>query len=191
MGGFLRYCADKIEFSPSFICDSVVNAAYVAITAYLYVASARAAAGVGAIIFIAVVVLGAQAAKVVLMFSLDRRGGEAGSKQSPALVTDGVYGVSRNPAYFITILQNVLWSLLLLLAIADQPSSAVAVVVILALPPVHCLVLDRFVIRQEEANLTRWHPAAYAAYAGRVNRWIGRRRPTTQVKLSAATSQGS
>ncbi len=191
MGAFLRYCVDEIEFSPSFICDLIVSTAYVAVTAYLYDASAHDAPSAGVIIFIAVVVLEAQAAKVALMFSLVRRGGDAGLKQSPALVTDGIYSYSRNPAYLVTIVQNLLWSLLLLLAIVDLPMNIVAVVVILALPLVHFLVLDRLVIRREEANLSRWHPASYEDYASRVNRWIGRRRQSTQARLSAATSQGS
>ncbi len=192
MGAFLRYCADKIEFSPSFICDLVVSIAYIAVTTLLYVASAYTAPSTEAVIFIAVIVLEAQATKVALMFSLDRRGGDAGSRQAPALVTDGLYGFTRNPAYLITIVQNVLWSLLLLLTIAGEPANAVAVTAILVLPLIHFAVLDRFVIRQEELNLSRWHPAAYAAYAGRVNRWVGRRRPVTQPavapELSAASS---
>lgn len=194
MGAFLRHCFGEIEFSPSFICDLVINTAYVAVTAYLFDASAHEAPSAGVIIFIAVVVLEAQAAKVALMFSLVRRGGDAGSKQSPSLVTDGIYSYSRNPAYLVTIVQNVLWSLLLLLVIVDRPVdtiAAVSTVVILALPLGHFLVLDRLVIRREETNLSCWHPADYETYANRVNRWIGRRRQGTQARLSAATSQGS
>jgi protein-S-isoprenylcysteine O-methyltransferase Ste14 len=190
MGAFLRYCVDEIEFSPSFICDLIVSTAYVAVTAYLFDASAHEAPSAGVIIFIAVVVLEAQAAKVALMFSLVRRGGDAGLKQSPSLVTDGIYSYSRNPAYLVTIAQNLMWSLLLLLAIVDQPMNIFVVVVILALPLVHFLVLDRLVIRREEANLSCWHPAAYEDYASRVNRWIGRRKQSAQARLSAATSQG-
>src|SRR5579864_4328034 len=103
MGAFLRYCADKIEFSPSFISDCAISVAYVLVTAFLYVASAHTAPTTDAVIFIAVIVLEAQATKVALMFSLDRRGGDAGSGQSHALVTDGLYSFTRNPAYLITI----------------------------------------------------------------------------------------
>jgi protein-S-isoprenylcysteine O-methyltransferase Ste14 len=195
MGAFLRYCADKIEFSPSFISDCAVSFAYVLVTAFLYVASAHTAPTTEAVIFIAVVVLEAQATKVALMFSLDRRGGDAGSGQSHALVTDGLYSFTRNPAYLITIVQNVLWSLLLLLTILGGRASAFAVFVIVALPLVHFFVLDRLVIRQEEVNLARWHPAAYAAYVASVNRWIGRRTPSAQPavegELSAASTRGN
>jgi protein-S-isoprenylcysteine O-methyltransferase Ste14 len=195
MVAFLRYCADKIEFSPSFRSDCAVSFAYVLVTAFLYVASAHAAPTTEAVIFIAVIVLEAQAIKVALMFSLDRRGGDAGLGQSHELVTDGLYGFTRNPAYLITIVQNVLWSLLLLLAVGPEGARTVAGLVIVALPVVHFVVLDRLVIRQEERDLAHWHPAAYAAYATRVNRWIGRRRPLEQpvveVDLSTASSQGN
>ena len=72
MRAFLRYCVDGIEFSPSFICDLVVSTAYLMVTTYLYVASAHSAPSTAQVIFIAVVVLVAQASKVALMFSLVR-----------------------------------------------------------------------------------------------------------------------
>jgi protein-S-isoprenylcysteine O-methyltransferase Ste14 len=188
MGGWLRN-AGKIEFSPSFVCDLTVSLAYVLVTAYLFVASAHTAPSTEAVIFIAVIVLEAQATKVALMFSLDRRGGDAGSSRAHTLVTDGVYGLSRNPAYLVTIVQNVLWSLLLLLVIGGRPIGMIELAIILALPLIHFFILDRVVIRQEELNLAHWHPATYAAYAGTVNRWIGRRRPAAEPQLSAVRSQ--
>ena len=188
MGAFSRYWG-RIEFSPSFISDLVFSLLYILVTTHLYVASYRAAPSRDAIAFIALVVLVAQAAKVALMFSLDRRGGKAGLGQSHALVTCGVYRYSRNPAYLVTILQNGRWSLLLLLAIAGQPVSLIVVLVIAALPVLHFLVLDRLVIRREEINLAEWHPLAFATYASGVNRWIGRRRNAPQPGLSAATPQ--
>src|SRR5262249_9556612 len=111
MGAFLRYWG-RIEFSPSFIAVVVFQTLYVAVTTYLFVASYRVAPSPDAIALIAFIVLVAQAAKVALMFSLDRRGGKAGSGQAHMLVTCGVYQYSRNPAYLVTIAQNVLWSLL-------------------------------------------------------------------------------
>jgi protein-S-isoprenylcysteine O-methyltransferase Ste14 len=106
------------------------------------------------------------------------------------LVTDGIYGYSRNPAYLVTIVQNLLWSLLLVVTVIGHSVSVVALAVILVLPLAHFLVLDRIVIRQEEADLARWHPAAFAGYAASVNRWIGRRQ-AAQTGLSNATSQNS
>lgn len=186
----LRYHFGEIEFSPSFICDFVVSTAYLLVTTYLYVASAFTAPSTEAMIFIAVIVLEAQATKVALMFSLVRRGGDAGAKQSHVLVTDGIYGYSRNPAYLVTIVQNLLWSLLLIVTIIGHSANVVTLAVILVLPLAHFLVLDRIVIRQEEADLARWHPAAFAGYAASVNRWIGRRQ-AAQTGLSNATSQNS
>ncbi len=99
-------------------------------------------------------------------------------------MTDGLYRFTRNPAYLITIVQNALWSLLLLLTMVDDASIA-AVIVIIALPAIHFVVLDRLVIPQEEHNLARWHPAAYAVYTASVNRWIGRRMPRPQPRVEA------
>ena len=195
MVAFLRYCFGKIEFSPSFISDCAISFAYVLVTAFLYVASAHTAPTTEAVIFISVIVLEAQATKVALMFSLNRRGGDAGAGQSHALVRDGLYGFSRNPAYLITIVQNILWSLLLLLTIVGSGADMISLAVIVALPVVHFFVLDRLVIRQEERNLARWHPAAYAAYAASVSRWIGWHRgvsqPAVEVDLSTASSRGN
>ena len=185
----LRDYAGKIEFSPSFVSDLVISLTYVLVTAYFFVVSAHTAPSTEAVILIAVVVLQAQAAKVALMLSLAWRGGDAGANRSHTLVTDGVYRFSRNPAYLVTIVQNVLWSLLLLLVISRAEIGVVQIGVIAALPVIHFLILDRLVIRQEEANLAHWHPAAYAAYAGRVNRWIGRRRPATEPQFAAMTSE--
>ncbi len=184
----LRYCADKIEFSPSFISDCAISFAYLLVTAFLYVASTRTAPTTEAVIFISVIVLEAQATKVALMFSLERRGGDAGSGQSHTLVTDGLYSFTRNPAYLITIVQNVLWSLLLLLTIVGEATDIVAVSVIVALPVIHFLTLDRLVIRQEERDLSRWHPAAYASYSASVNRWIGRRKAGSKLAAAAKFS---
>jgi len=188
IGGLLRYCITKIEFSPSFLSDLLISTAYVLLTAYLYVASAHVAPSTEAVIFIAFIALEAQTTKVVLMFSLDWRGGDASSKRSRTLVTSGVYAYSRNPAYLVTIVQNVLWSLLLLLVIIGQPTGIVALVAIFALPVIHFFVLDR-IVRREEVALSRWHPAAYAAYAGGVNRWFGRRRPSAHPEFSTVKPQ--
>src|ERR1700687_5842239 len=89
-GALLRHCAEKIEFSASFICDFAVSSAFVVLTAYLYVVSAHAAPTIAEIVVIAVVMLFQKAAKVMLMFSLDWRGGDASSRRSHVLVTDGV-----------------------------------------------------------------------------------------------------
>ena len=185
-GALLRSCAEKIEFSPSFVCDFVVSIAFVIATGYSV--SADAGPTIVGIIFVTVVVLCAQAAKVALMFSLDWRGGDASSKRSNVLVTDGIYRYSRNPAYLITILQNLVWSLFLLFATADGPANVPVLSAALMLPLVHFIILDRFIIQSEETSLRHWHPVDYPDYADRVNRWIGRRRQSARLATSASTS---
>jgi protein-S-isoprenylcysteine O-methyltransferase Ste14 len=183
-GALLRHFVEKIEFTPSFVCDFAVNIAFVIVTSYLYSVSAAAPSAAG-IVFVAAVVFGAQAAKVVIMFSLDWRGGDAGLRRSYVLVTDGIYRYTRNPAYLITILQNVTWSLFLLFAMAGGPASIALIAISLMLPLVHFIILDRFIIQREEVDLLHWHPKSYPAYASRVNRWFGRR---GQLAASASTS---
>lgn len=172
----LRACSQQIEFSTIFKCELIVTTAYVAMTGYLYAISAQTVPTLGEIGFLAFVVLCAQIAKIMFMLSLDRRGGDARTfKLSNVLVTDGVYGYSRNPAYLATLIQNVTWSLLLLLETGDGKASTAVIVGALLLPFAHFISINRLVIPKEEANLRRLHPEAYAAYANRVNRWIGRR----------------
>src|SRR3974390_2309874 len=50
MSTFRRYCAEKIECSPSFISDCAVSFAYVLVTSFLYVASAHTAPTTEAVI---------------------------------------------------------------------------------------------------------------------------------------------
>jgi protein-S-isoprenylcysteine O-methyltransferase Ste14 len=176
IGALLRYCGEKIEFSRAFLCDFIASIAYVIATVYLYNVSAKTAPTAAGIEFIAVVVLCAQAAKVVFMFSLDRRGGDARTfKQSRVLVTEGVYRYSRNPAYLTTVVRDAVWSLFLLFAMADGQANIAVIAIAVFLPFVHFIILDRVFIANEEADLLHSHPVAYPAYAKRVNRWIGRR----------------
>jgi protein-S-isoprenylcysteine O-methyltransferase Ste14 len=187
MGALFQYCAEKIEFSRSFACDLAINGVLFSATVYLYVASGQTAPTTSAIIAIAVIVLCVQAIKIALMFWLDWRGGDASSKPSHTLVTHGVYSYSRNPAYLITVLQNALWSLGLLFATIHDRGGLAVTAFTLVLPLVHFIVLDRYVITAEEADLMKGHPSVYPAYFNRVNRWIGRRRQP-QPALSAASS---
>jgi protein-S-isoprenylcysteine O-methyltransferase Ste14 len=176
IGTVLRCCREKIDFSGAFLCDFIASVAYVIATAYLYNASAKTAPTTAELEFIVAVVLCAQVAKVLFMFSLDRRGGDARtSKRSRVLVTDGVYGYSRNPAYLVTVVRDAAWSLFLLFAMVDGQAHIGVIAIAVLLPFVHLSILDRFFIPREEADLLRSHPGAYPAYAVSVNRWIGRR----------------
>jgi protein-S-isoprenylcysteine O-methyltransferase Ste14 len=176
IGSLLRHCRDKIEFSPIFILDFISAAAYVIATAYLFHVSPRTVHAIVEIGLIVVIVLVAQITKIVILVSLERRGGDARTfKRSHVLVTDGVYGYSRNPVYLATVVQNVLWSLVLLYRIVDRHESMAMIAVLLIVPLAHFVSVNRFVVPTEEADLLRLHPETYPAYAHRVNRWIGRR----------------
>ena len=176
IGALLRYCGEKIEFSGAFLCDFIASVTYVIATVYLYIVSAKSAPTIAEIEFIAVVVLCAQVAKVVIMLSLDWRGGDARTfKQSRVLITDGVYSYSRNPAYLITIMRDAVWSLFLFFAMFDGQANIEVTAIAVSLPILHFIILDRLFVRREEADLLRSHPAAYPAYANSVNRWLGRR----------------
>lgn len=81
-------------------------------------------------------------------------------KPSTALITDGLYRVSRNPIY--------LGFAITYLGFAIAMDSWV--VLLLLLP---CLaVVDRFVIQREERYLAARFGAGYEAYRGKVRRWL-------------------
>ena len=76
------------------------------------------------------------------------------------LVTSGPFRFSRNPLYMSMILGYLSASVW----IGSTPS--------LLLLPVAIVVLQRFVIRREEAYLTRRFGEEYVAYTRRVRRWV-------------------
>lgn len=81
-------------------------------------------------------------------------------KPSTALVTDGIYGVTRNPIY--------LGFAITYLALAVGLDSPLAIVLLIPC----LLVVDRFVIQREERYLIARFGADYEAYRRRVRRWI-------------------
>lgn len=81
-------------------------------------------------------------------------------KPSQAIVTDGPYRISRNPAYLGMTLTYVGISLL-----TNSPLA-------LAPLPVAMAVIDRGVIAREERYLERKFGATYLDYKRRVRRWI-------------------
>jgi protein-S-isoprenylcysteine O-methyltransferase Ste14 len=175
MDAFLRFCGQQLEFSRVFKFDLIAASAYAIATVHLYDVSAQTVPALAEIGGFAVILL-LQIAKIMLVILLDRRGGDARTfKQSHVLVTDYVYGCSRNPAYLTTVMQNVMWSLLLLFGMVDGQANIEVIAVAVIVPFAHFISVDRLVIPREEADLGRWHPEAYAAYANRVDRWIGRR----------------
>ena len=80
--------------------------------------------------------------------------------RASALVTTGIYRVTRNPMY--------LGMLLVLLGLAVWLGNAAPFVV----PPLSVLLLNQLQIRPEERILRERFGAHYAQYAGRVRRWV-------------------
>jgi protein-S-isoprenylcysteine O-methyltransferase Ste14 len=81
-------------------------------------------------------------------------------KPSTALVTSGVYGLSRNPLY--------LGALLMYCGIGIAGRSIVS----LALLPAVLAAIRLIVIQREEEYLRRVFGVAYDEYCGRVRRWV-------------------
>ena len=81
-------------------------------------------------------------------------------KPSTALVTTGIYGVTRNPIY--------LGFAITYLALAVGLDSALAIILLFPC----LLIVDRFVILREEVYLAARFGADYDAYRHRVRRWL-------------------
>jgi protein-S-isoprenylcysteine O-methyltransferase Ste14 len=77
-----------------------------------------------------------------------------------ALVTGGVFGVTRNPMYvgMVSLLVGT-WVAL------GSATPAIAV-------PLFGVVVDRYFVRPEEEKLDRTFGTAYAIFRGRVRRWL-------------------
>ena len=82
------------------------------------------------------------------------------NRETTALVTDGLYGVSRNPIY-----------LSMLIGVVAVGLAAGSLWVIMMAAPLMA-VLDRGVVRREERYLDRKFGEAYRSYRARVRRWV-------------------
>lgn len=82
------------------------------------------------------------------------------TRQPTALVTHGIFRLSRNPIYLGDVL------IVAGLCLVWQPLAA------LVLVPGFLLVIDRRFIRQEEAWLRSRDRAAFDAWAARTRRWL-------------------
>ena len=105
------------------------------------------------------------AAGLGVVLAAIRRFSSAGTRVEPwapssAIVRDGIYRFSRNPMYVGMAL--VMLGLALVLG---SPSS-------LAMVVVATLIVDRFVIRREEAYLEGKFGGEYLAYRNQVRRWL-------------------
>jgi protein-S-isoprenylcysteine O-methyltransferase Ste14 len=83
-------------------------------------------------------------------------------EQTSHLVTEGVYGVSRNPMYLGLVLMLVAWALWLGTA---SPW---------AVPPLFAILMTTTQIAPEERALETVFGETYVAYRHRVRRWVGR-----------------
>jgi len=81
-------------------------------------------------------------------------------ERASAMVTSGVYRVSRNPMYVGMVLLLLAWAVYLsaLLSFAG--------------PPIFVLYITRFQIQSEERVLKGIFGEEYSAYAARVRRWL-------------------
>lgn len=81
-------------------------------------------------------------------------------ERTSALVTDGVYRVSRNPVYLGMAVILIGWAVWLASPLA------------LAVTALFVVYLDRFQIRPEERVLAATMGDQYRRYAARVRRWV-------------------
>jgi len=108
------------------------------------------------------VVIGLGAAIMPAVVSRFKRAGTAFDPHKPAsaLITDGPYRFSRNPAY----LALTLWYLGIGLIFNS------AWILLLAIPPF--VVMDRWAIPREERHLEEKFGQEYGQYKARVRRWL-------------------
>ena len=112
-----------------------------------------------------VLVLVLVASGLAVVLAAMRRFARAGTRVEPwapssAIVSDGIYRFTRNPMYV-----GMALVMLGLALIIGSPASLVMVIVAL-------LIVDRFVIRREEAYLEAKFGADYLDYRTRVRRWL-------------------
>jgi protein-S-isoprenylcysteine O-methyltransferase Ste14 len=105
------------------------------------------------------------AAGLALVLAAIRGFASAGTRVEPwapssAIVSDGIYRFTRNPMYL-----GMTLVMLGLALIIGSPAS-------LALVALAVLIVDRFVIRREEAYLERKFGDPYRAYRAKVRRWL-------------------
>jgi protein-S-isoprenylcysteine O-methyltransferase Ste14 len=174
----LKFVVDRVksdlQFSNIFTVDLVSSAAYAAATVYLLHQTTLPPSHMivlGALAWIYVLL---HVGKLLLVIYLERKGGDAREfVGSEKLVTSGVYAYTRNPVYLISIIQSVVWSVLLA-ALAEAGISAwIGYVLAIILLYAHFWGMDRLIVPHEEAALNRAHPVEFPAYCARTPRWFG------------------
>lgn len=162
-----------LEFSRIFWVEFAATASFGATTALLAALHAPTVLGLQALMAAALAYALLLAIKVALLLSLEKRGGNAREFMAAELVTTGVYALSRNPVYVVSLAQSLAWSLGLLgLGTASLPSGVLACLAAPALLYGHYWGIDRLIVPNEEAALRAKHPKVFESYCARVNRWL-------------------
>jgi protein-S-isoprenylcysteine O-methyltransferase Ste14 len=165
-----------LQFSGIFLCDFFAAAAYAGASVHMLHVVQFGLCTLVAAGALLLIVIAAQALKILGVISLEKRGGDAREFiGSDTLVTDGVYAFSRNPVYLVAILQSLVWSVILLIGAMTPPGDAFLFAAAFVIPVAHFVSIDRLIIPNEESALKAAHPQAFAEYAAQVNRWIGRK----------------
>ena len=114
--------AAPFRFAPTFIVDFIVSSFYAGLFLYCWPRASHTT-----LVCVLAGALGAAIAlcyfgKVFIIGFLNRRGGDARTYViSSDLVTTGLYAYSRNPTYLLTLVQDLLWSALLVFLQAFAP----------------------------------------------------------------------
>lgn len=177
LGFIARRIRQDMQFSRIFLVDFTASASYAAATLLLLSLADPTEGGARALILAALGWVFFFVLKILLVVYLEKRGGDAREfVGSETLVTSGVYALSRNPVYVMSLLQSLCWSLGLVgLGVNGQPYAFLAYAAAPALLYGHWRGMDRLIVPHEEAALRARHPDEFAAYCARVNRWFGRR----------------
>lgn len=164
-----------LQFSRIFFVDLIADSAFVS-AAMFYVLTYDVPLNQRWDDFAVIALAGLlQIGKIIAVIDLEKRGGDARQFYgSDALVTTGLFSLSRNPTYLLTMMQSGLLALLLMLLASNPPFMHFG----LYFGPLvffgHFIAIDRLIIPNEEAALRQVHPKAFANYSSQVRRWLGR-----------------
>lgn len=164
-----------LQFSRIFCVDFTISLLYAVVTAYYLTVRAAPSRLEPALLGLAVAYVALHLGKILLIVELERRGGDARQfVGSDRLVTTGVYALSRNPVYLISLAQSFLWSLIIV-GLGAHTQGVWPFILAAALFYGHYWGMDRLIIPNEEAALRARHPHDFADYCARVRRWFGRK----------------
>jgi protein-S-isoprenylcysteine O-methyltransferase Ste14 len=178
--------AAPFRFAPTFKIDLIFSVLYAGLFIHLWgrLNHTVAVSAIAAMFGLGIALC--YAGKIYIIESLSRRGGDARHYVvSSGLVTDGLYAWSRNPTYFVTLVQCLLWTAMLVALQMFAPLEPLTFVASMIAPALFYVAMDR-VIDREDAALAAAHPEAFAAYAKDVGRWFGRKRGAGPARAASA-----